>query len=126
MRALMLIAASAALAGCSRPVTPPGSSLAQEIAGRVAGPAQSCVSSEPQQNLRIIDAQTIGYGWGRTIYVNHLGAPCPGLQPLSTLIVQPGIGGEYCRGDHVRGREMGAMIPGPVCILGEWIPYRRP
>lgn len=124
MRALMLIASTAILAGCSRPVSPPGSSLAQETAGRLAGPPQSCVSSAAQQGLRIIDAQTIGYGWGRTIYINHLGAPCPGLEPLSTIITEPGIPGQYCRGDHVRGREMGANIPGPVCILGEWVPYQ--
>ena len=124
MRTLMLIAAATIVASCSRPVTPQGASLAQETAGRVAGPAQSCIPTEAAQGLRVIDAETIGFGQGKTIYVSHLGAPCPGIEPASTLIVEPGTAGQYCRGDHVRGREMGANISGPVCILGDWVPYR--
>lgn len=126
MRALMLIAAAAIMTSCSSQVASPGSSLASETAGRVAGPAQSCIPSQPQQGLRIVDGQTIGYGWGRTIYVNRLGAPCPGLEPTATLIVEPGTPGQYCRGDHVRGRELGAIIPGPVCFLGDWVAYKKP
>jgi hypothetical protein len=26
----------------------------------------------------------------------------------------------------VRGLEPGAVIPGPTCILGDWVPYRLP
>ncbi len=128
MRALILVPVVAAIAaGCSdQPALPPGSAFASEVAGRVAGPAQSCIPTQSQQGLRIIDAATIAYGYGREIYVNHLGAPCPGLEPSSTLIVEPGTAGSYCRGDHVRGREMGANIPGPTCILGDWTPYRMP
>jgi len=126
MRALMLMTAATLIASCSRPVAPPGASFAHEVAGRVAGRAQSCISSEQRQGLRVIDPETIGYGWGKTIYVSHLGAPCPGIESTSTLIVEPGTAGQYCRGDHVRGREMGANISGPICILGEWVPYRMP
>ena len=126
MRPLILIAAATIIASCSRPVAPPGASLAQETAGRAAGSPQSCVSTIPSaQSVRIIDSQTLAYGWGRTVYINHLSAPCPGLQPLSTVIVQAGSGGMFCRGDRVRGREMGAIISGPVCILNEWVPYRK-
>lgn len=124
MRALILIAAATMVAGCTEPATPPGASLGLETAGRVAGPAQSCIATQPPLGLRAIDSQTIGFGEGSTIYVNHLGAPCPGIEPTTTLIVQPRTAGEYCRGDHVRGREMGANISGPVCILGDWVPYR--
>lgn len=127
MRAVILITAAAlTTASCTRPVTPPGQSLSEELAGRVAGQPQSCIPSTPSQNLRIIDAQTIAYNDGPTIWVNHLGASCPGIEPLSTIIVEPNLGTQYCRGDHIRGLEQGANIPGPVCFLGEWVPYRRP
>lgn len=126
MRASMLIATVLLAAGCTRPIAPSGSTVAEETAGRAAGPAQSCISSSPQEGLRILDAATLAYGHGRTIYVNNLGARCPGLEPTATLIVEPGLAGQYCRGDHVRGREMGAIISGPTCILGDWVPYRSP
>jgi hypothetical protein len=126
MRALMLTAAAALVAGCSSPVAPSGSTAAQETAGRVAGPPQSCVSTFTQENLRVLDSGTVAYGHGRTIYVNTMGAACPGMEPLATLIVEPGLPGRYCRGDHVRGREYGASIPGPTCNLGDWVPYRLP
>lgn len=113
------------LAGCSRAVVPPGADLARTIAGRVAGPAQSCVSTQSASNLRAIDPATLGYGSGSTVYINQLGGPCPGLRELSTVIVEV-QGGRYCRGDHFRAVELTGGIPGPVCILGDWVPYRKP
>lgn len=124
MRRLLLLALMV-LVGCSRPVVPPGADLAQTLAGRVAGPPQSCVSAQSVSNLRAIDAATLGYGSGPSIYVNRLGGDCPGLRELSTVIVEV-YGGQYCRGDHFRAVELAGGIPGPVCILGDWVPYRRP
>jgi hypothetical protein len=126
MRALMLIAAAAIVASCSRPVSPPGADFAQATAGRVAGPPQSCVSTNPAENLHVIDQQTVAYGYGRTVFINRLPGPCPALSQFNTLIVEGGVGGQYCRGDRVRGREPGALIAGPSCNLGDWVPYRRP
>ena len=125
MRALIVIAAAAAVASCTRPL-PPGSSLAQETAGRIAGPPQTCVSTFGPQNLRVLDPQTVAYGWGKTVYINHLPGPCPALSPYNTTIVEGILGSQYCRGDRVRGLEAGAIIPGPSCNLGDWVPYRQP
>jgi hypothetical protein len=125
MRPLILIAAAAWLASCTRPAEPPAAGLARELAGHVAGSAQTCVSTFPSQNLRVIDASTVAYGYGRTIYVNHLSGPCPGLEPLNTVIVQAS-GSQYCRGDRIQGLAPGAIIAGPTCNLSDWIPYRMP
>jgi hypothetical protein len=114
-----------ALASCTRPVAPPGNDLAQAIAGRVPGPAKSCVSSQSGSSLHAIDSATLGYGSGSTIYVNRLGGSCPGLHDLSTIIIEA-HGSEYCRGDHFRANEPGSIIPGASCNLGDWVPYRRP
>ena len=124
MRVLMLFAILA-ITACTRPAEPGASGLARDLAGHVAGAPQSCVGIFPNQNLRVIDASTIAYGYGRTIYVNRLSGPCPGLEPLSTLIVQA-EGNQYCRGDRIQGREPGAIIPGPTCNLRDWTPYRMP
>lgn len=126
MRALMLIAATALVASCSRPVSPPASGFAATVAGRVAGPVRSCISTNPAENLHALDSQTLAYGYGRTIYINRLPAACPAVDESNTLVVEAGIGGEYCRGDRVRGLEPGANIPGPSCNLGDWVPYTHP
>jgi hypothetical protein len=55
--------------------------------------------------------------------VSRLRAECPGLQPLDTLIVEV-HGGRYCRNDQFRAVETGASIPGPICLLGDFVPYR--
>lgn len=126
MRALVLIAAAALIASCTRPVSPPGGNFAQVTAGRVAGPVQTCISTNPSENLRVLDAQTLAYGNGRTVFINHLPGACPGLGELNTTIVDASSGSQYCRGDRVRGLEIGAIIPGPTCNLGDWVPYVRP
>ena len=126
MRTLMLISALT-LAGCDRPATPNGpSALAREMAGSVSGPARACINSNQAVNLRIVDSATLAYDEGRSTWITHLGAPCPGIQTLSTVIVEPQLGGQYCKGDHVRGLEQGAIIAGPTCFIGEWVPYRKP
>jgi hypothetical protein len=126
MRALMLIATATLVGSCTRPAMPPGSEFAAATAGRIAGPVQNCISTNAAENLRVLDAQTVAYGNGRTIYVNHLTSVCPAMSQFNTIIVQPFLGGQYCRGDLVRGLEPGAVIPGPTCILGDWVPYRMP
>jgi hypothetical protein len=58
-----------------------------------------------------------------TVYVNRLGADCPGMRPLTTLIVEA-HGSQYCRGDRVRAAETGSTVPGPFCVLRDFVPYR--
>jgi hypothetical protein len=124
MRRLMSIAAVVVLASCSRPVSPPASDLAMTIEGRVAGPTESCISTNSASGLRALDPQTLAYGGGRTVYINRLPGPCPGITPTSTLFVEV-QSSRYCHGDRVRGREFGGMIAGPTCILGDWVPYTQ-
>jgi hypothetical protein len=125
MRSLIVIA-GLVLASCT--ANPPGTgsadAFARETAGRVAGPAQACISTFPAQNLRVIDQSTLAYGHGPTIFVNRLAGPCPALSQFNTLIVDASTGGQYCSGDGVRGLETGGIIPGPRCNLGQWTPYR--
>jgi hypothetical protein len=126
MRALILIAVAVTIAGCSRPVAPSGADVAQALAGRVPGPPQTCITSYSAENLHALDSQTIAYGTGRTIYINRLAAACPAIGPFNTIIAEPGLPGQYCRADRIRGNEPGSIIPGPICNLGDWVPYRLP
>lgn len=124
MRSLVLFPAivAIALASCAQQPQPPGAAVAQALAGRVAGPAQECISEFGQDHPYVIDPQTIAYGYGRTIYINRLAGPCPSVDPMNVLITET-HGGMFCRGDHIRGAEPGTIIPGPVCILNQWVPY---
>lgn len=113
------------LAACAAPRAVDGDErLAAELAGRAPGPAQACVARVEGRSLLAIDRRTIVYRTADVVWVSRLDRDCPGLGPLSTLIVEPS-GGRFCRGDRISGRESGATIPGPACPLGDFIPYRR-
>lgn len=124
MRVLLLLFG---LAGCAAlgQGEDDGAELARQLAGGSAGEAQRCVSSSQSTPLEVIDRQTIAYRTGSTIYVNRLRADCPGLRPFSTLIIET-QGSQYCRGDRVRALDPGSSIPGPLCLLGDFVPYRLP
>lgn len=116
------------LGGCAA-VEPDGPTrdqraLAEDLATRTAGEPESCAPARQGQALRIVDERTLVLDEGRTIWVNNLRDRCPGLRPMDQLIVEV-HGDRYCRGDTVRGRQPGTTIPGPICVLGDFTPYRR-
>lgn len=125
MRFSFVVATALLTGSCAQMPSRSASALAEETAGRVAEAPRNCIPTSNGQNLRPIDAQTVAYGWGKTIYVNHLTGPCTALRPTSILVVEAFSGDQYCRGDRVRGIEPGAAVPGSVCILNDWVPYTR-
>ena len=127
MKQLMPLAAIVLASCAAHPETGPTrdqDALARELAGMRAGEARSCIPTQGRQGLTIVDQRTLTLRSGRTLWVNRLEAPCPGLRPLDTLIVEL-HGSQYCRNDRIRGLEPGSSIPGPSCLLGDWRPYRE-
>ena len=54
----------------------------------------------------------------------QMSCACPfGLNDIP--IFEP-TASSYCRGDIVRSVDRDSHIPGPSCVLGEFIPYTRP
>ena len=121
----ILVTSAIALAGCAVQPPPLDSGRADELAGRIGDRAESCVPIQATANIRVLDSATLAYGFGRTIHINHLRGGCPGLNPQSTLIFDLHAS-QYCSGDHFRTTDTGATVPGPVCFLGDWVPYSRP
>ena len=96
---------------------------ARELAGRTAGAAQRCVLIDQFHSLRTSDddRHMLLYGSGRTIFANNLGRQC-GFGSEDILITEP-VGSYYCRGDLVRSIDRLSHIPGPACVLGDFVPY---
>lgn len=100
--------------------------LERELAGRTAGEPESCVSWRSTQSLHATGTGQFVYRDGSTIYVNRPFHECRGFRPTDTLIVELRGGSRYCRGDQVRSVRPGSSIAGPLCVLGDFTPYRRP
>ena len=131
MRALPLLlvvagcaAASPQSAGTDRQ-TRDQRALARELADRTPGEAERCIPARQNEALSIVDTRTVVLRSGPTVWVNRLDGHCPGLRPMNTLIVEA-YGSQYCRGDRIRALEPGSTIPGAVCVLRDFTPYRRP
>lgn len=109
-------------------VPPPGPESmgpSSELAGRLAGTPKRCVSIEPSGSLRIAehDDHMLLYGSGRTIWVNDLGREC-GFNSNDVLVTHP-FGSSYCEGDIVHSIDRSSHIPGPTCVLSNFVPYSR-
>lgn len=120
---LLALSATALLAGCTPPQPAATTAAIPELAGRVAGAPQRCITFGQNESLRIASPQALIYGNGRTIYLNAV-PKCSGLNSSDILILEP-IGSRYCRGDFVRTRDNVSGLPGPGCQLGDFVPYTR-
>jgi hypothetical protein len=124
MRFVALLIATV-LAGCAAPQPPGAPQQSRELTGRTVGPAQRCVLIQPSESLRVSDADRhlLLYGNGRTVWVNRLGPDC-GFGLDDVLVTEP-VGSYYCRGDLVRSFDRLSRIPGPSCVIGDFVPFSR-
>lgn len=112
------------LAGCAVPQ--PGRRDAElDLTGLASGAPQSCVPADDVTMLRVLDPHTVGFESGGTLWVNRLPRGCPALSVSDRLSVEM-HGREYCRDDRFRTITPGMTVAGPVCNLGDFVPYRRP
>ncbi len=138
MRPMMIatgLIALAMLAGCAAseaqnaptPLTDKQAKLlAKEIDGRTPGEPVSCISNIGQRNIiRVSDDMLLYRVSGRLVYQNKLRAPCPGLARDDDVIISEQFGSQQCRGDLLRLVDRVGGIPGPVCVLGDFVPYRK-
>jgi hypothetical protein len=112
----------AVLAGCASPSVPEYQGPPMELAGRHAGAPQPCVPLRNGEALRVSETNrnTVVYGDGKVIWANFLGQ-CRFSQ--NDLLVTLPSAGNYCRGDPIHSVDQGGGLPGPTCILGNFVPY---
>jgi hypothetical protein len=118
----------ALLAACAAPPPTTGPAPRQqigELAGRTPGAPEDCIPIYRTEALRVADGDThlLLYGRGSTIWASSLGPGC-GFTHSDVLITES-HDGRYCRGDLVRSNNGISNIPGPTCVLGEFVPYKR-
>lgn len=134
MRFVMLLLAGAAIASCSTaPPQPTRSAEGQRefqalVAGKVAGAPIKCLPSYNQNDMTVIDDQTIAYRQGSSrVYINHMENSCPGLGGASTVLVTRSIGtSETCRGDIAQVVDTSSRMMVGSCAFGDFIPYAKP
>ena len=118
------LVAALLIGGCTNSVQSDRTPLGLELAAKPSGPAQACVPVSANENIAVMPDGTLGVRTGKTLWINDTGKACKNISAMSTLIVER-HGPQICRGDHVRAVELTGGIPGPVCILGDFVPYRE-
>jgi hypothetical protein len=134
VRSVMLLLVGAAIASCSTaPPQPTRSADGQRefqavVEGKVAGSPIKCLPSYNQNDMTVIDEQTIAYRQGSSrVYINHMENPCPGLGRASTALVTHSIGSSAtCRGDIAQVVDTSSRMMVGTCAFGDFIPYATP
>jgi hypothetical protein len=119
----MAIASAVLLAGCTAPGPAATTAAVPELTGRTAGAPQRCIRLERHEPLRVAGPHTLAYGRGRRVWINAV-PECAAFKHSDVLVTDP-IGTQLCRGDLVRSLDAASRIPGPVCRIGDFIPYTR-
>lgn len=134
-RSLLAAALALPLLACMGQEIPPERSaesearIAQRLAGKVAGPAQRCLSSYRSSDMEVIDGDTILYRSGSTTYVqNTRGACYPFGRSSGYALVTKSQGGlsSLCDGDLAQVVHTATGSLAGVCTFGPFIPYHRP
>jgi hypothetical protein len=134
VRAVLLFLAGVATASCSTaPPQPTRTAEGQRefatlVAGKVAGAPLKCLPRYDQNDMVVIDEQTIAYRQGsRRVYVNHMENGCPGLGGGSTALVTRSFGSsETCRGDIAQVVDTSSRMMVGSCTFGDFVPYAKP
>jgi hypothetical protein len=99
---------------------------AKLLAGKLAGKPMNCISDYGSTNMIRISDDIVHYRVsGNLVYENRLRSNCPGLADNDDIIVSEQYGSQKCSGDLLRLVDRTSGIQGPVCILGEFVPYRK-
>ncbi len=131
---ILILSLSVGVAGCGqmadsapKPLTAKQAKiLANELDGKLAGTPVNCINSFPGINtIRVSDDILIYRVSGRLAYQNTLRSTCPGLSRDNDILVTETFGGSYCKGDLIKLVDRTSGIQGPVCSLGQFVPYKK-
>jgi hypothetical protein len=132
MRSIPLLLLGAMLVSCT--TAPPASTrtaegegkLQQLVAGKVAGPPQSCVPTITTHgnDMVIIDDQTVAFkAAGGRVYVGHLGPGCDNIGLGNSLVTRQSAASSLCHGDIAQLQNLTTGISVGSCTFTDFVPY---
>lgn len=83
----------------------------------------NCISDRQRDRMRVIDDTAFVFRDGDTIYVNRP-ANARFLDDWDLPVFKI-FGSSLCRLDRVEMRDRTSLMPGPVFLLDDFVPYRR-
>ena len=133
MRNICLLAAVAALAGCSTAPEPPTRTAQSEahlqrlLAGKVAGAPVHCLPRMGSQQMVVIDDSRVAFRDGRRVYVNDFrGGTCSRLGSGFYTLLTKSYGSGMCSGDIAQVIDTSNGISVATCVFGVFVPFERP
>ena len=134
MRSISLLLIGAAIVGCTTTAAqqPIRTVKAQQqydrlLAGKVAGPPQSCLPTYHQDDMVVIDENTVAFRQGSSrVYVNHMQGGCSNLGGPYALVTKQFGSAQLCRGDIGQVVDLTNHFTVGSCVFGDFIPYTRP
>ena len=132
MRGIALLLIGATLASCAAAPQPGRSARAEShfqqlVAGKVAGPAATCLPSYRAKDMVVIDDQTVAFRDGsRRVWVTHLSNSCSNLGSGHYALVTRNFGSGLCRGDIAEVADLSNGFTVGSCVLGDFVPYSKP
>jgi hypothetical protein len=102
--------------------------LSRLLAGKVAGPPQSCLPSYRQKDMTVIDDYTIAFRDGvDRVWITKPRGGCNLLASGSyALVTRSGGGLGLCRGDIGNVVDTMNHVTVGSCVLSDFIPYTTP
>jgi hypothetical protein len=131
LRRVTLLAAAAALAGCSTSSDRAAADrsaerLQRELAGRVAGAPVRCLPTYRTRDMVALDDNLVLFRDGRTTWVNRLKGGCYGLGTPGYALVTRSIGGYgFCKGDIAQVVQTSSRMLAGSCSFSDFVPYTR-
>jgi hypothetical protein len=132
MRSISLLLIGAAIAGCSTAPPPPAMRTAEGqqqferlLAGKVAGPPVSCLPSTRNDDMRVIDEDTVVFRQsGNRVYVGHMAGGCNMLGHGGYALVTRQFGtSSLCHGDIATVVDTHTGFTVGSCVIGDFVPY---
>jgi hypothetical protein len=130
MRGIAFLLIGATLTACAAAPQPGRSAKAENrfqqlLAGKVAGPAVSCLPTFRANDMVVIDDQTIAFRDGsRRVWVANLSHSCSNLGSGHYALVTKRYGGTgLCRGDIGQVADLSTGMTVGSCVFGDFTPY---
>lgn len=98
--------------------------LAKEIVGKVAEQPRTCIALDDARGAKLFN-DAIVYRVNRRLSYVNAAKGCNAFDS-DPIFVNEVSNGQLCRGDVIRLISRVGGIPGPVCVLGKFTPYRTP